>query len=392
METIKIGKKEIPKDLFIFLIISVLLAVVSSIENTSLANRLYEDLNFTIMQRSMLETPRELPGLLAVVIIGMLNGLGDLRIAAVANVIGGVGLILFGMAPNEFSLILIFLLVCSTGQHIYMPLSSTIAMSFTKGDKFGERLGQIQGLGSLAIIISSAILFIVYKFIDVSYQTVFTIAGVAMLMAGVLFFVIGNKSHKIVSDKRFVFRKEFKMYYILATINGARKQITITFVPWLLIDIYQQPVTTITALFFIVCVINIFFKPWFGRLIDRKGEGNALKLEALIMAIACLGFAFALKLFTFKIALVIVSICYVLDKLMESASMARSTYVRKKSKVPSDVARTLSMGQSMDHAVSMSIPLVAGYAWYAGGASGYMYVFIGALFISALNYFVACRI
>ncbi|HZK88384.1 MAG TPA: MFS transporter [Anaerovoracaceae bacterium] len=392
METIKIGKWEIPKDLFIFLIISVLLAVVTSIENTSLANRLYEDLNFTVMQRSMLETPRELPGLLSVVIIGMLNGLGDIRIAAVANVIGGVGLILFGLAPNEFSVILIFLLVYSTGQHIYLPLSSTIAMSFAKGDKFGERLGQIQGLGSLAIIVSSAILFVAYKFIDVSYQTVFTIAGVAMLLAGALFFVIGNKSHKIVSEKRFIFRKEFKMYYILATINGARKQITITFVPWLLIDVYQQPVTTITALFFVVCVINIFFKPWFGRLIDRKGESKALKLEAFVMAISCLGFAFALKLFTFKIALAIACVCYVLDKLMESASMARATYVRKRSKDPSDVARTLTMGQSMDHVVSMTIPLVAGYAWYAGGASGYMYVFIGALSVSALNYFVAARI
>ena len=72
--------------------------------------------------------------------------------------------------------------------------------------------------------------------------------------------------------------------------------------------------------------------------------------------------------------------------------MARSTYVRKRSKDPSDVARTLSMGQSMDHVVSMTIPLIAGYAWYAVGASGYMYVFIGALSVSALNYFVAVRI
>ena len=78
MEIIRIGKKEIPRDLFIFLIISVLLAVVTAIESTSLANRLFEDLNFTVMERSMLETPRELPGLLAVVIIGMLNGLGDI--------------------------------------------------------------------------------------------------------------------------------------------------------------------------------------------------------------------------------------------------------------------------------------------------------------------------
>jgi hypothetical protein len=68
---------------------------VSAVESTSLANRLYEDLDFTIMQRSFLETPRELPGLLTVVLIGILNGLGDIRISAVANILGGIGLLFF---------------------------------------------------------------------------------------------------------------------------------------------------------------------------------------------------------------------------------------------------------------------------------------------------------
>lgn len=392
MEKIRIGKNEIPRDLFIFLIISVLLAVVAAVESTSLANRLYEDLNFTVMQRSMLETPRELPGLLTVVVIGMLNGLGDIKIAALANIIGGFGLIFFGFAPNEFSLVLVFLLVYSTGQHIYMPFASTIAMSFSKGENFGQRLGQIQGLGSFAIIITSAALYLLYKFVQVSYQTVFMIAGISMIIAGLLFFMIGKGQVKVVGEKRFVFKPEFKKYYALSIVNGARKQITITFVPWLLIDVYNQPVTTITALFFIVCIINIFFKPWFGKLIDKRGESNALKLEAVIMAIACIGFALALKVFEFKTALIVASVCYVMDKLMESASMARATYVRKKSANPAEVSRTLTMGLSMDHAVSMTIPLLAGYMWYAGGPDGYMYVFLGALILSGINYYIAGRI
>ncbi|MDD4121805.1 MAG: MFS transporter, partial [Eubacteriales bacterium] len=155
MNNIKIGKYEISTDLFIFLIISVLLGIVAAVENTSLANRLYEELDFTVMQRSMLETPRELPGLLTVVMIGILNGLGDIRIAAVANIIGGIGLLLFGLAPNQYSLILLFLVIYSTGQHLYLPMNSSITMSFAKGENFGQRMGQIQGLGSLSIIIAS---------------------------------------------------------------------------------------------------------------------------------------------------------------------------------------------------------------------------------------------
>lgn len=139
MEKVKIGKIEISRDLYIFLIISVLLGIVSAVESTSLANRLYEDLNFTVMQRAMLETPRELPGLLTVGLIGILNGLGDIRIAAVANILGGIGLLFFGLAPNQFSFILLFLVIYSTGQHIYLPLASSIAMSFAHGENFGQR-------------------------------------------------------------------------------------------------------------------------------------------------------------------------------------------------------------------------------------------------------------
>jgi len=110
------------------------------------------------------------------------------------------------------------------------------------------------------------------------------------------------------------------------------------------------------------------------------------------MFIACIGFAFSKALFGFKYALIIVGICYVIDKLMESAAMARATYVKRLSNNPSEVARTLSMGQSMDHLVSMFIPILAGYVWYSNGTEGYRYVFIGALFISMLNFFIASKL
>ena len=392
MKQITIGKYTISKDLFLFLIISVLMGIVLAVDSTSFANRLYEDLHFTVLERSGLEAPRELPGLLTVVIIGLLSGMGDIRIAAIANIIGGIGLFAFGQVPGVYSMVLITLLIYSTGQHLYFPLSSTIAMQFAKGDQFGARLGQIQGLGSAAIIVASAALYFIYQFLHVSYQAVFSFAGIVLILAGILFLLMRNDIKENNHGKRFVFKKEYKMYYALATVNGARKQITLTFAPWLLIDVFGQPVTVITALFFFVCLLNLFFKPWYGRLIDRRGESYALKLEAFVMFVACVGFAFSKTLFPLQIALILVGISYVLDKLMESAGMARATYVRKMCHEPSEVSRTLAMGQSMDHVVSMTIPLLAGYIWYANGSGGYMYVFIGGMIISALNYFLAAKL
>ncbi|PKM84457.1 MAG: hypothetical protein CVU86_07165 [Firmicutes bacterium HGW-Firmicutes-11] len=389
---IRIGRHEIPKDLFLFLIISALLGVVMAVESTSLANRLYEDLNFTVMQRSFLETPRELPGLLTVLFIGMMNGLGDMRIAAVANILGGVGLLFFGLSPNVYSMVLISIVIYSTGQHLYIPFASSIAMSFAKGEQYGRRIGEVQSVGNFAIIAASGLLFLIYHFFEVSYQAVFVIAAICMVMAGILFLFLEARTVKIVGDKRFVFRKEYKTYYILSIINGARKQITLTFVPWLIIDIFQQPVTTITGLFLATCLINVPFRPWFGGMIDRRGERFALRLEAVVLFVACIGFVYAKHLFPFSVALWIVGGCYIIDKLMESASMARATYVRRIAKDAGEVSKTLSMGLSMDHVISMFIPLLAGFAWYAGGAEGYRYVFFGGMLISVANFFVASRL
>jgi len=388
----KLGKNEISKDLFIFLTITVLIGMAMAVESTSLANRLYEDLDFTIMQRSILEAPRELPGLLSVVFVGMMNALGDIGIAAAANLISGVGLILFGYVSENYLLIILFLVLHSIGQHIYFPLANTIAMTFAKDGNFGQRLGQIQALGSFSIIVSSGMLYLIYRFLEVSYGAVFIFSGVVMIMAGALFIVLSRRREKTVSAHRFVLRKKYKMYYILATINGARKQITLTFAPWLIITVFEQPVTTVAALFFVVCVINIFFKPWFGKLIDGKGEIFALKFEAVLMFIACLGFTFAKTAFDFQMALYIVCACYIVDKLMESAQMARATYVKRLSTDPADVARTIAMGQSMDHVISVTIPIVAGYAWMTGGAGGYMYVFAGGMAISIVNFIVAGKL
>ncbi|MDO4553001.1 MAG: MFS transporter [Bacillota bacterium] len=390
--TLTIRNKEISTDFVLFLIISGLLGVVTATVDTSLANCLYEDLDFTVMERSVVEAPRELPGMLTVFLIGLLNSLGDIRIAAVANIIGGVGLILFGVSADSFALVLLFLVIYSTGQHLYLPLASSIPMSFATKENFGKRIGQVQGLSSFSIVVGSAALYLLYAFTNISYGTVFFAAGFFMIVSGFLFLAF-RREGKVVSVHRLVIKKEFKLYYVLATINGARKQITLTFAPWLIIDVFHQPVTTITLLYFIVCILGIFFKPWFGWLIDKKGERFALQLEAVVMFTACLGFAFAGTLLPFRAALIVVGVCYVMDKLMEAAFMARATYVRRLASDEADVARTISMGQSMDHVVSMLIPLAAGWLWYNGGAAGgYVYVFIGGLAVSLLNFFVASKI
>ncbi|MDR2570463.1 MAG: MFS transporter [Oscillospiraceae bacterium] len=391
MKEVRIGKKVISRDFLLFLIASALFGITMAVENTSISNRLVEDLNFTITQRTQLEMPRELPGLLVVFLVGGFAFLGDVRTAAAANIFGGIGLFAFGLIPSGYWPVVATLMMFNMGTHIFQPMQGAIGMSFAKGENIGRRLGEIQAVSTTALIITAGSLYLLYRFLEIPFVVSLTIGSIAMILAGVIFLFMSPIQIKK-SKKRFVFNKKFKLFYMLCLIFGVRKQITITFVPWLIVAVYDQPVITITILFFIVSVINIFFRPWLGGLIDRKGERFVLMLEAFLIIVACLGFAFSKILFPESVALLVVSGCYLLDNLFSGAGMARTTYVKRLSDDPGEVSATLALGISLDHVLSMSMPTLAGLLWATNMGQGYVYVFCAGLIIAVLNLLISNKI
>ena len=391
MGDVRIGKRVISRDFLLFLIASALLGVTMAVDNSSLANRLAEDLHFTTEQRMILEIPRELPGLLVVFIIGALAFLGDVRAAAAANLFGAAGLMAFGLVPSGYFPVVVTMMLYSMGQHVYLPLQGAISMTFAKEGKLGRKLGEIQGVNTAALIITAAVLYVLYRFVHIPFKAAFTAGAIAMALAGVAFLFMSPGQSRT-KKQRFVFRKKFTLYYVLSIIYGARKQFTITFVPWLIITVYGQPVVTMTMLFFMVSLMNVFFRPWLGGLIDRKGERFVLVLEGALLLVDCFGFALSKILFAPASALVAVSICYIIDQLFAGASMARTTYVRKLSDDPNEVSGTLSLGVSLDHVISMSMPVIAGAVWSMSPDSGYIYVFAAGAVISVISMILANRI
>jgi hypothetical protein len=57
---------------------------------------------------------------------------------------------------------------------------------------------------------------------------------------------------------------------------------------------------------------------------------------------------------------------------------------------PDDISPSLSLGTSIDHIVTMFLPILGGLVWYNGGPNGYKYVFIGGAVIAMMN-FVSAR-
>jgi MFS family permease len=380
------------RDFCLFMISGVFLGIAQSVDGSAITNYLKEHIGMQIMGRSALEFPRELPGLLVVLVIGALSFLGgDVRISVIANVVAAIGMFALGIIPSSYALVVFVIFIYSMGLHIFMPLSGNIGMSFAEPHEMGKILGMLSSIGNIAVVVSSAALWLLFRFLHINYTIAFSIGAAAFVLSAVLLCFI-KPARTVSIKKRFIYRKEYRLFYWLSMLYGARKQIFITFGPWVLVEVFQQKVATMTLLFFIVAVIGIFVKPWIGHLIDKAGERFVLSSEACLFFLTCLGYAFAENLFSRTAALFCIYGCYIIDITIDSVYMARITYLRKIALKPEDVSPSLSLGTSMDHVVTLFLPLLGGLAWSRSGPGGYRYVFLCGAFIALLNFIFSRRI
>ncbi|MDO0825594.1 MFS transporter [Desulfosporosinus nitroreducens] len=382
-----IGKR----DFVLFLMASAVIGITQSIDTSFFNNFLNDNYQLTISQRTFLEIPREFPGFAVVFVTGLLFAFGDVRTAAVANLLGGLGALGLAFWSPEYLPMIGWLTLYSMGQHLFMPMSNSIGMNLATDGQMGRRLGQINSVNTAVFLATSLATAFLFRFIKIDYHLALSISAGAFFLSAILILLMKPHSGKRVG-KRFVLRKEYKVFYGLSILYGARKQIFITFGPWVLIKVFDQGVATFAVLSFLIAGLGIVFKPFIGYLIDNAGERFVLAGEAVSLIFICLGYAFTQGIFENlgmdKIALYTICGLFVLDQMLASVSMARATYVKKIALSPEDVSPTLSMGISIDHIVSMFVPFLGGFIWTI---FGYEYVFVIGAAIAALNLFLTTK-
>jgi len=375
------------RQLLLFVIACAAIGVSQSIDSAVFNNFLNDTFHLSVTQRTILEIPRELPGLLVVFVSGALMFLGDIRTAMIATILAAVGMMCIGFFSMSFGVMMIWMTVYSMGQHLFMPMQNSIAMNLSDKRSIGKVLGVMNGLNTAVFLVTSLVAALVFRFVHVHYAVAFAIGGAAYLVAGLLIFRMdAAKMESPKNNRKLFLKKEFSLFYVLSVVNGARKQIFITFGPWVLIKVFGQGVSTFAMIGFITAALGIFFKPWVGHLIDKKGEKFVLGAEAVFLFLVCIGYAVAENT---GFAITMVCACFIIDQLLNAAAMARATYVRKIAKDKEDVSPTLSMGLSMDHVVSMFIPVAGSLVW---NAFGYQYVFIAGAAIAVLNFVLTRKI
>jgi len=378
----------ISRELALFITASFAVGMAASLVDSTLNNFLNDTFSLNGFQRSFLEFPREFPGVIVLFVSAALWFLGSRRLGAFAMLLAALGIFLIGFSSSSYGLMVIFLFIYSNGNHLFMPVATTIGMELAADGRTGRRLGQLNAIRNLATIAGSFLVFIGFKFLGFTYQHSFTIAALVFTAAAVLMFLM--KPEKSAPPRTFLkLRKEYTLVYALAVLAGSRKQIFITFAPWVIVTIFNKPTQTIATLVTIGGVIGILFQPFLGKAIDRYGERMILSAEAVALIFVCLGYGFSRSVLPENTAFIVVCVCYLLDQMLFSVSMARSTYMKKIALDPADIQPALSASISIDHVFSISVALLGGVIW---NNFGFQYVFLLGMLIAVINFFVARRI
>ncbi|HBN85492.1 MAG TPA: MFS transporter [Clostridiales bacterium] len=341
----------------------------------------YDSYGITAVQRGWLEFPRELPGMLLVFISGLLYFLGSAKMGVIAMLLGVAGLLGLGFLTPSYYVMILWLFLYNTGTHLWMPVKAEIGMSLAVEGKTGRQLGRFDMIYTFAGLVGGSLIYLGFKQFSMGYTGTFLICALSLIVA--VFILSKIKTiHKPEKEKiKLVFKKQYLLYYLMCMFNGARKQISITFVPWLLIRIFHKTADNMLLIGMASSALGIVVYPLIGRAIDRFGEKKVLAVEALLLAVACIAYI-AVNSTSSLVSTMVIAGC-ILDRMLTYAGNARSTYIKKIAETQDDVLPTISTGISLDHLVSMTIPALGGYIWEA---YGYRYVFVGALLIAIINF------
>lgn len=352
-------------------------ALLDSIFNNLLAARYDID----SLQRTLLEIPRELPGLLVVFVSALLLFLPSRRLAAFSGLLGGIGLLGLAWFSPSFWTMAPWLFVYSLGQHLLMPVQSAIAMDLARSGEAGKRLGQVNALRNVAVIVGSALVFVGFRYLHMGFVATLVLAALSLVVAGALFWRMQpGTAHA--SGLMLRIHPQYKVYYILCVLFGTRKQIFLTFAPWVLVSVFAQPTARIAELLTLGAALGIVLQPLVGKLVDHMGERFVLALEAILLLPVCLGYAFARDHLNAFWALGLVAFCFLADQALMGFGIARSTWLKKIAIDKSHITPTLTMAVSMDHFFSIAIALMGGVLWQH---LGYQAVFLGGAGIALVN-------
>ncbi len=334
---------------------------------TLINNFAVDEVNFSGLERGILETIREIPGFLAFTVVYMLLVWRQQTFAILAISVMGLGVAITGLLPTVWGLYFTTM-VMSVGFHFLATVKQSLAMQWTPVDNLPLVLGRMAAITSAGSLIAYGFVYVAFEFLESPYWAVYLIAGVATIGLGAICrLAFPRFTESGYQSMTLVVRRRYWLYYALEFMSGGRRQIFVGFAAFLMVSKFEYRPEAIVALFAANHVMAMWLAPRVGHFIMRWGERPVLVFEYIGLIGIFIAYAMVETAW-------LAAVLYILDHLFFAMAIAIQSYFRKIAKFE-DIAGTAGVSFTINHIAAVTLPWILGLIWVAD-ENGRMVVFL----------------
>lgn len=304
-------------------------------------------------QNGLVQSIRELPGLLSVLVIVLLFMMRETTLASAAVLLCGVGVICTGWFPTfEGQIIWTFILSC--GFHWYEATNQSLTLQYFSTTEAPLAISRLRAVTAMGSFIMGGVILLLAGRLD--YRWLFGLAGSIAVIAGIWSLVHCPPDAGLPAQKRgMVLRKRYWLFYVLTCLSGARRQIFNVFAIFLLVERFHFSLAEMSLLFLLNNFINWILNPYIGLAINAVGERKLLAAKYSVVVLVCL--AYVLCDYAWLAACL-----YVVDQLLFCFTVSIRTYFQKIAD-NCDIAPSMAVGVTVNHIAAVAVPFVGGLLW-----------------------------
>ena len=322
-----------------------------------------EEIGVTATQIGLIQSLRELPGLMGFLLGFLAIWLSEMRIMGLSVLLMGLGMITTGWANGVGSLIL-GAMIMSIGFHWFAPSSSSVVLMGVDKEDTPKFLGRLRGVAALAAVAGT---LIVWLFVDGlqlgpltiqpwGYRTTLYVTGGIVIAGSFVSLRNGRRQGAQREKRKVIFRRDYWLYYLLTFMMGSRRHIFTTFAIFLLVQVHGISVRETALLFLVNSLISTFILPQLGKLVARFGERKVLTFNFFGLIFVFLGYAWVSYL-------PLLYALFVLDHIFFGFNLALESYFQKIAHSPQEITSNVSMAQTINHVSALVVPVLGGILW-----------------------------
>lgn len=346
------------RTLYVLALANLFLNLAFNVWRTVFNNFAVDEIGVSSGQIGLIQSIREIPGLMGFVIGWLVSWFSEMRIAGFSVIVLGVGMLFTGLSQDLLGLVGTTFLM-SVGFHFFWATNSSVVLQVVSKARAPDILSRLSSIGTAGAVVGTAGVALIVG--QVGLRGILIGVGALTAAAGLFLFPWFRQPQESAGGKRqVVLRRRYGLFYALQFLMGSRRHIFTTFAIFMLVKIHQVPADDVALLFLINSILSTMTLPLVGWSVARLGERSTLTLNFAVLTGIFVGYAYIDDL-------AILYVLFIVDNIFFGFSLALNSYFQKIAVSPADITSNVSVGQSINHVSAVSIPLIGGLVWEAVG-------------------------